>query len=258
MISKCRVCSTPIKKISFNHKVLSHQVNFFECVNCGFVQTEEPYWLEEAYQSVINDCDTGIMFRNQINVGAVLSTKLFVSKTSDVVVDCAGGYGVLVRLLRDKGINALWSDPFCKNLFAVGLEYSNEKADLVTAFEAFEHFKEPILEAERLFEISPNVLLSTELIKKPVPKPSEWWYYGFNHGQHVSFYRESTFEYIAKKFNKHFVTDGRRYHFFSEKPLNKILWKTALKVSLIYPSLFRLGRKSKIWQDFNHLSQPST
>jgi Nif-specific regulatory protein len=38
------------------------------------------------------------------------------------VVDCAGGYGILVRLLRDYGVNALWSDPYCENVLAKGFE----------------------------------------------------------------------------------------------------------------------------------------
>jgi hypothetical protein len=52
-------------------------------------------------------------------------------------VDCAGGYGILTRLLRDIGVDALWSDPFCQNLMALGFEHSNEPAELVTAFEEF-------------------------------------------------------------------------------------------------------------------------
>lgn len=97
------------------------------------------------------------------------------------------GYGILVRLLRDRGIDAMWSDPYCKNLLAVGFEHTAEKANLVTAFEAFEHFVEPLLEAEKLFAIAPNLLISTTLIATAASAPNEWWYHGLDHGQHISY-----------------------------------------------------------------------
>jgi hypothetical protein len=253
MTLPCRVCLGEIKSELFSTIVLNRPVKFYDCTHCGYVQTENPTWLEEAYESAINDCDTGIMIRNQMNVGAVLATLLFLKKNNEKVVDCAAGYGILVRMLRDRGVDAWWSDPYCKNLLASGFEYKGEKGQLVTAFEAYEHFMFPVKETENFFGIAPNILLSTELISEPAPEPGKWWYYGFNHGQHIGFYRLKTLNYIAKKHNKFLISDGRRYHLFSDQPVNSFFWRTALKISFLVPNLFAVGRKSKVWEDFKYL-----
>ena len=57
--------------------------------------------------------------------------------------------GILVRLLRDYGVEALWCDQYCENLLARGFEYNGECADLVTAFEVLEHFVNPLEELDR-------------------------------------------------------------------------------------------------------------
>ena len=201
--NNCRVCGVENNQAIFSDHIFEEKIYYFECSACGYVQTEQPYWLERAYSSAINNCDTGIMVRNQSNVGLTLATLSVIKKANATVVDCAGGYGILVRLLRDRGVEALWSDPYCQNLLAVGFEYTNEKAELVTAFEAFEHFVDPLTEAEKLFAIAPNLLISTNLISTPAPQPGQWWYYGLDHGQHIGFFRLQTLKFIAKKFGKY-------------------------------------------------------
>ena len=44
--------------------IIKYQIDYFFCKNCGFLQTEKPYWLEEAYKDSINDSDTGYLQRN--------------------------------------------------------------------------------------------------------------------------------------------------------------------------------------------------
>ena len=194
------------------------------------------------------------MLRNQNNVGVVLATLTALGKRFGCVIDYAGGYGILVRLLRDKGVDALWSDPYCTNLLAIGFEYSDEEASLVTAFEAFEHFVEPLREVEKLFSIAPNLLISTELIPTPTPAPERWWYYGLDHGQHIGFYRIQTLEWIARRYKKHLISDGQRYHLFVEKKFPAIFWRFYRKVANRLPSLFTRGMRSKVWDDFDKLS----
>jgi hypothetical protein len=250
----CRVCLNETDKPIFTSEIFGNNISYFDCSVCGYVQTEQPHWLDRAYASAINNCDTGIMVRNQSNVGLILATLSALNKINGTVVDCAGGYGILVRLLRDRGVEALWSDPYCKNLLAVGFEYTDEKADLVTAFEAFEHFVDPLLEAEKLFAIAPNLLISTNLISSPAPQPSQWWYYGLDHGQHIGFFRLQTLRFIANKFGKYLFTDGVSYHLLADKPVNAMQWNINARIARRVPSLFGRKLKSKIWSDFEIMS----
>ncbi len=233
--------------------VLENFINYYECESCGYVQTESPYWLDRAYASIINNCDTGIMLRNQANVSLVLATLKALGLMNGTVVDCAGGYGILVRLLRDRGVNALWSDPYCKNLLAVGFEHSRENASLVTAFEAFEHFVNPMIEAEKLFAVAPNLLFSTDLIATPAPALDQWWYYGLNHGQHIGFFRLQTLQFIARKFDKYLISNGKGCHLFSDKPLRSWQWNLNVRIARRIPSLYGRGLVPKAWQDYEKM-----
>jgi hypothetical protein len=208
---------------------------------------------------VINASDTGIMSRNLGNARIVFATLLALGQMKASVLDYAGGYGILVRLLRDIGIDALWSDRYCRNLLARGFEFSESSQGkaitLVTAFEALEHFVSPTEELETMFSISPNVLLSTKLLPLNAPAFEDWWYYGAEHGQHIGFFRFQTLEFIAKKFSKVLISDGDSYHLFVEGRCSDVKWRFLKKSRLFLPLLIwasaRLG--SRTWSD--HLLQ---
>ncbi len=75
MIStSCRVCNKRVEAIFSAVLLHKHSIQFFKCSQCGYVQTEEPYWLEEAYNASINDSDTGMMMRSfwHRNIAATL------------------------------------------------------------------------------------------------------------------------------------------------------------------------------------------
>jgi hypothetical protein len=247
------MCGSDYSTLFSSFKVFGKMVDYFECSSCSYVQTEEPVWLDQAYASPINKCDTGIMLRNNHNVRIVLATLATLGIDNSCVIDCAGGYGILVRLLRDQGVEALWSDPYCKNLLAKGFEHKAEKADLVTAFEAFEHFIDPSFELEKLLSIAPNLLISTQIMPSPTPALDEWWYYGLDHGQHIGFFRVRSLEILAKKFGKHFSTDGYSYHLFTESPISPTLWRLRIKLALKFPNIFTRGLRSKTWDDFKKM-----
>ncbi len=250
----CRVCHKSSGDPIFSGPILGASVQYYECSACGYVQTEHPHWLDVAYASAINRCDTGILLRNQLNVGGVLATLTVLGKRTDRIVDYAGGYGILVRMLRDRGLDALWSDPYCQNLFAIGFEYQHEPASLVTAFEAFEHFIDPVQELEKLLTIAPNLLFSTEIIPSPTPSVGEWWYYGADHGQHIGFFRVRTLQYLAQRFGRHLTTDGKHYHLLTQSPLPSWSWQLARGIARAEPRLFTLGMKTRVGADFEKLS----
>lgn len=237
----------------FAQVLMKYQVQYFECPQCDFVQSEEPYWLDESYSSAINEEDTGIMMRNIQSCNVVLATLLLLGKTKGKVVDYAGGYGILVRLLRDEGVDAFWYDRYCENLVSRGFEFSGDTAELVTAFEAFEHFVEPMQELDSIFEISKNILFSTLLIPQPAPPKDQWWYYGFEHGQHISFFRVKTLRFIAKKYDKVLISDGFSHHLFTDAPISYFLWKVLSKYRFITENIKQITLTSKTFSDHKYI-----
>lgn len=209
---QCRVCDSKTEK-AFNYLVLNkHSVNYFHCPNCGILQTEDPYWLNEAYSRPINISDTGLLDRN-LYFSRVLSVIIYFAFNKDAqFLDYAGGYGIFTRLMRDIGFDFLWKDPHTQNLLANGFEYkgdSNLKFELITAFEVFEHLTYPKTEIEKMLEITDSIILSTELLPVEIPDPKNWWYFGFEHGQHITFFSPKTFIYLSKKYNlNYYYIDG--------------------------------------------------
>ena len=51
---KCKICKTEIKKCFSEMIMHKYDIDYFHCLNCDFVQTEEPYWLDESYLLPIN------------------------------------------------------------------------------------------------------------------------------------------------------------------------------------------------------------
>jgi hypothetical protein len=198
-----------------------YRVAYYYCDSCGFLRTERPNWLNEAYSSAIAASDTGAVTRN-IQISKALSSLLFLAfhdHGKGQWLDYAGGHGLLTRLMRDKGFNFHWADMYASNIFAQGFEHEQGMTyDGVTAIEALEHMEDPMAFLENLSGLSPTrtVILTTELCPSPPPKPEQWWYFGLNTGQHISFFQERTLETIATRLGVRYMRAGR-FHMFSQQ-----------------------------------------
>lgn len=208
-MTKCKVCNSASTK-KFKALILKkYVIQYYLCSKCKFIQTEEPYWLDEAYKEPINTSDTGYISRNLLISKKLTFLLYFVFDKNGKYLDYAAGYGVLVRMMRDIGFNFYWEDKYTDNLFSKGFEWNKDTPlQAVTAFEVFEHFVNPIKEIENLLGISDTIIFTTELYPKHNSSPEEWWYFGLDHGQHISFYSHETLEYIAKKYDLRFYSDG--------------------------------------------------
>jgi len=222
------------------------------------VQTETPYWLARSYVEPVNQSDTGILARNELNARIVLMVRRLLHLRGPIV-DCAGGYGILVRTLRDYGVEAFWADKYCDNLFARGFEYQGGEVGLVTAFEAFEHFVDPSAELKYQLSIAPNVLISTATVPEPTPHPDQWWYYGTDHGQHIGFFRTKTLRYLADKLGKRLVTDGSSYHLFSDRAFGPLNWRAKIFLNRLVSRGLRVASscsfRSKTWSDSREMAK---
>jgi glycosyltransferase involved in cell wall biosynthesis len=246
---KCKVCKSDLYTFFQGILLGKYEVDYFQCSNCGFIQTEEPYWLEEAYSDVIARTDVGLVFRNN-NLSRQAAHIIFHLFNHDAkFLDYGGGYGLFVRTMRDLGFDFYWSDKFCTNLFAKGFELDEAASDsyeLVTAFEVFEHFVNPSEEIENILKFSRNVLFSTELLPKNNPKPNEWWYYAPHEGQHISIYTLQTLSVIADKYDLNLYTNGSSLHLLTEKKLLPNLFNT-----LCQSQPEGLNKKSLLQSDYS-------
>ncbi len=247
---KCKICDHPSQKI-FNAKILdNYTINYYQCPQCEFIQTEHPFWLDEAYTNPIGIEDVGILKRNILfaNRASAIISSFFDRKGT--FIDYGGGFGIFVRLMRDIGYDFYWSDPYCENILSKGFEATHEKFELLTSFECFEHFSEPITELEKLLEYSANILFSTETFKGNYPKPSEWDYYSFSSGQHIALYSQKSLQYLADKYNLYLLSNNKSFHLFTKKRIPPILFKILLKLSRFgFNSIPEIFIKSKTLED---------
>ena len=257
---QCRVCESNTIKVFTSLVLQKYSVDYFRCPHCSFLQTEEPYWLDEAYSRSINLSDTGLLDRN-IYFSKVLSVLIyFCFNKSKSFLDYAGGYGVFTRLMRDVGYDFYWHDPYTQNLFANGFEKdikSDSKFELITSFEVFEHLVNPKEEIEKMLSYSKTIVFSTELLPKEIPDPNEWWYYGFNHGQHISFYSEKTLHALANLFKLNYY-NVNGIHILTERKFNNttlVLMKKLGNYGL-YQIVKRLV-KSKTFSDHLNIENKS-
>lgn len=224
----CRLCGGRAVS-AFSLRILDkYPVSYFRCGHCGSLQTEPPYWLDEAYSAAsdkearddrknLADLDTGAASRSIRNLALVMVVcRLMGAKN---VLDLGGGDGLLCRLLRDRSINAYVSDPFAEPTYAQGFtEPHFDAPDLLTAFEVFEHLPNPADDLARILaKGAPVVLASTDLYNGQGP---EWWYLTPQTGQHVFFY---TYNALAEFAQKH------DYDFFLPAGFTLFVKKGALR-----------------------------
>lgn len=253
----CKICEKDVELFSRARLLGKYDVEFYRCRSCGFICTEKPYWLEEAYSFAITGSDVGLVRRNSrlTTIVRVLLTTFF--NANGRFLDFAGGYGLFTRMMRDNGFDFSWYDRYCTNLFAGGFaaDLNNGSCyDLVTAFEVFEHLVEPVEELDEILKYSKNILFTTDLLPEPAPKPNEWWYYGIEHGQHVSFYTKKSLKVLAEKKGLNFYSNGATVHLITEKKLPVPLFFLLARhrtSSLIAPLLMN---KSLLEDDFRAVS----
>lgn len=259
----CKICNHN-STLLFNTVILKkHSVNYYKCSDCGFIQTETPFWLSEAYNSAITSIDIGLTNRNEITKQIVKSLCYKLFKGEGKYVDYGGGYGMLVRMLRDAGLQFYRQDIYCDNLFAKHFditdlvnEETNSMFSMLTAFEVFEHLENPIDEMKKMLEYSHSIFFSTLIVPPNIQSEKDWWYFTPETGQHIALYSIDSLKKIAEMFNLNFYTNGTNYHLFTKKKINSFWFSllTNYTFSKIYNFLF-YSKKTLLQSDFEFVKR---
>ena len=254
MTPPCSVCGAATRMSHRSVILGKHDVAYYHCDRCGLLQTERPYWLDEAYSSVIARSDTGLVTRN-IALAVRLASVLHAFYDSRArFVDVGGGYGMLTRLMRDVGFDYYWSDPYCANLFAQGFEaapLARSGFEAVSAFEVMEHMHDPLgMVRGWLAEYGARTFVfSTQLYEGAPPAPGTWKYYSEGTGQHVSFYQRRTLQRMAEQLGLRAYSSGY-LHVFTDRRINPVLFGLAAsRLALLLLPVLRLRQPSRTTAD---------
>ena len=247
---QCPVCQTRMAH-AFEAQVLhKYTVQYWHCTGCGLLQSETPYWLDEAYGAAIAVADTGLVQRN---IALAFKTAALLYGAFDArapYVDVAGGYGMLVRLLRDFGFDFYWRDKYCQNQLARGFEASAAPGPIhaLTAFEVLEHVPDPLaFVSEALQQHGTRTLIFTTQLFDGAPPAPDWWYYAFGTGQHISFYQRRTLACMAQRLGLRLYS-AHGVHILTDRALNAttLHWLTGpLAAPLALVARWRLGSRTQ-------------
>jgi hypothetical protein len=215
----CKICGSATEA-AFDAVVLwKYDATYSRCPSCGFRAADDPVWLEQAYSSAISDLDLGVVNRAMTSSPLIEGLILSSFDRGARYVDYGAGYGVLVRLMRDRGFDFYWHDLYCENLFAQQFPADPDRRyELLTAFEVFEHLLDPLAQVEAMLDLSDNLLFSTLLVPENVT--SDWWYFGTEHGQHIAFYTPPALQLLAGRFGLHVYSDGVQTHLLTRDPIS--------------------------------------
>jgi Methyltransferase domain len=201
MISKifCRLCNNEAQ-FTFKKRILSkYDIAYFHCHTCEALQTEEPYWLDEAYAPINEKFDTGQFIRCLNNAAFLAAITSHFNYSHELVVDYGCGSGLTGRILRDIGINAYGYDTYAIPRLLMGFQINTlDGASIINLCEVAEHFPDPKSSFDHIFSCKPNlVVVQTGFFDKP---NENWNYLAPEHGQHIFFYNEKTISYLAKTY----------------------------------------------------------
>ena len=220
----CRLCGGGAEFWNSKRLLNRHDVRYFLCSECGSLETEPPYWLDEAYEVTGIGDDVGA---GQRTIDLVLKTAALLDGVKlpegAECVDFGGGIGLFTRLMRDRGFNFHSYDRYAKPFFSDRYSVASlggRSPAVVTAFEVIEHFPNPARDLEQLFEGRPAFLIATtELF---TGQSANWDYLSEGTGQHVFFYSPKAIGEIARRFGYSVMSVAGLLVFFGSAELKRL------------------------------------
>lgn len=249
----CPICGARTRP--FGRAVVLDDVNasFSRCPSCWAVVADEPTWLEHAYTDAIARHDIGLISRNIQLAEDVSRTVMYCLPTATSFIDFGAGNGMFVRMMRDRGFDFRYFDPYGPNIFAECFEVVDAPspgADVITALEVVEHLRDPIAELSPFVRNSDLLLVSTTLVAEEAPPLDSWWYYSLSSGQHITLLSARSLGILASALGFRVASFGT-FHVLSREPINAL----RLRVTLRLPCLpqRRSRRGSLLETDYEQL-----
>jgi hypothetical protein len=190
----------------------------FQCLECSFYFFDHPDWLKQSFTDALHELDLGSVSRCLL-VADFVTAVFSPHRTGYRALDWGGGDGLLTRVLRERGVDCVWYDPFAKPRFVGDAVYqANTELDVTVASEVFLHLTDPVSTLRFLLSHS-DVVVATAVVPPKSLYP-EWWYLMPETGQHVAFYPKSALKELARQTNSYLCTDGLFFHVFSHRRLS--------------------------------------
>ncbi|MDQ5930530.1 MAG: hypothetical protein QG594_2318 [Bacteroidota bacterium] len=239
----CKICNHK-SEVLRSFQILSgkYKIQYFKCPKCDFIQTEKPYWLDEAYSdAAITALDVGAVTRNLelSNLCERVLKNVFPDYKERFFLDYGGATGMFTRLMRDKGFQFYHTDKYAQNVYAKRFELEDitDKTNIaaVTSFEVFEHLEFPMETIQEMFKYANTIIFSTYLQPKDL---ENWWYFTLETGQHIALFHKNTFVKIGEILGVQFFTNGTNYHI-----LTKEKWNNSVESYLKPPFYQKVWRK---------------
>lgn len=206
---KCKLCGLNNTK-EFIVKNKSWEKKYHKCLECSFISLESNLVMNDREQfiryNMHNNKVDDPVYRNYFK--KFINYAFEYAENKKKVLDFGSGpEPVLGSVLKSMGYEVSIYDKF----FASNVKVLEDKYEIITATEVFEHLEYPREYFKKLINILEDnglLILMTCFHSDDLKKFSEWWY--IQDPTHISFYDMKTFNYISDEFNLEIVADNNK------------------------------------------------
>jgi len=207
----CKVCG------SGRLKLIGEENKYYHCDQCEVIFSEPdeivaPDEEKQRYEGHDNNHQNeGYVRMFKEFIDEVIEPHINLDEINDVLEFGCGPGPVLADLLEKRELNVDLYDPY----FFPKKVFKDQKYDLITSTEVFEHFSDPVKELKLLTShLKEGSYLAVMTSFHPGPGDFEDWWYKWD-PTHIVFYNQKTFSEIASAFDLEIIyTDQEKYILF--------------------------------------------